>query len=83
MFWLIQIISLHKKWYAFRGEKPDFKNHLFTVGKSSVVQLMKTFDVYLASNTKEDVCDFRVKGNWLERACVVYAGESSTIVAQV
>lgn len=45
---------------------------------------MKTkLDVFLAGNTKEDVCDFKVRGSWLERSCIVYAGESNNIVAQV
>ncbi|KAK8516034.1 hypothetical protein V6N13_093201 [Hibiscus sabdariffa] len=40
-------------------------------------------DVFLANNTKEEVCDFTVKQSWLGRSCVIYAGESSTIVAQM
>lgn len=79
----MQILSLHEKWHVFRGESTDFKDLLFIVGRSTVIQLKTTLNVYLASNTKEDACDFKVKGSWLERACVVYAGESSTIVAQV
>ncbi|XP_044487581.1 protein LURP-one-related 10-like [Mangifera indica] len=78
-----KILSLHEKWHVFRGESTDFKDLLFTVGRSTVIQLKTTLNVYLASNAKEDVCDFKVKGSWLERACVVYAGESSTIVAQM
>ncbi|XP_004302601.1 PREDICTED: protein LURP-one-related 15-like isoform 2 [Fragaria vesca subsp. vesca] len=45
---------------------------------------MKTkLDVFLASNTREDAPDFQVKGSWFERSCVVYAGNSSTILAQM
>ncbi|TXG58923.1 hypothetical protein EZV62_016752 [Acer yangbiense] len=45
--------------------------------------ILKTkLDVFLANNTKEEVCDFKVKGSWFERSCVVYAGESDTVVAQ-
>ncbi|GKV04383.1 hypothetical protein SLEP1_g16542 [Rubroshorea leprosula] len=41
--------------------------------------IVKTKD----NNTNEKVCDFKVKGSWLERSCVAHAGESSTIVAQM
>jgi hypothetical protein len=47
------------------------------------MQMKTKLDVFLASNKKEDVCDFKVKGSWLERSCIVYAGESNNIVAQV
>ncbi|TXG58922.1 hypothetical protein EZV62_016751 [Acer yangbiense] len=47
-------------------------------------QKLKTkLDVFLANNTKEEVCDFKVKGSWFERSCVFYAGESDTVVAQM
>ncbi|KAK8973205.1 hypothetical protein V6N11_037805 [Hibiscus sabdariffa] len=46
-------------------------------------QLKLKIDVFLANNTKEEVCDFTVKQSWLGRSCVIYAGESSTIVAQM
>ena len=50
---------------------------------SSIIQLKTKLDMFLANNIAEEVCDFKVKGCCLERSCVVYAGESSTIVAQV
>ncbi|KAL4311150.1 hypothetical protein GQ457_01G024180 [Hibiscus cannabinus] len=44
-------------------------------------QLNSNLDVFLANNTKEKVCDVKVRGSWSERSCVVYAGESSAVVA--
>ena len=32
---------------------------------------------------KKDVCDYKVEGSWFEKSCIIYAGESSTVVAQV
>ncbi|KAF6146458.1 hypothetical protein GIB67_037758 [Kingdonia uniflora] len=29
------------------------------------------------------MCDFKVKGSWLDRSCVIYHGDSNTIIAQV
>ncbi|KDO63310.1 hypothetical protein CISIN_1g023131mg [Citrus sinensis] len=77
------VFSLHEKHFVFRGASTDTKDLLFTVERSSVIQLKTTLNVYLASNTKQDVCDFKIKGSWTEKSCVVYAGESNTIVAQM
>ncbi|PSS23862.1 Protein LURP-one-related like [Actinidia chinensis var. chinensis] len=46
-------------------------------------QVKTKLDVFLANNITEEVCDFKVKGTWSDRSCVIYAGESSNIVAQM
>ncbi|KAK4834103.1 hypothetical protein QYF36_016882 [Acer negundo] len=76
-------MSAHDRWQVFRGESTDSKDLIFTAKRSSMFQLKTKLDVFLANNTKEDVCDFKVKGSWFERSCVVYAGESDTVVAQM
>lgn len=49
-----------------------------------MIQLIKPkLDVFLAQNKEMKVCDFHVKGSWIDRSCVVYAGKSDAIVAQV
>ncbi|XP_059668107.1 protein LURP-one-related 15-like [Cornus florida] len=78
-----KILSAHRRWQVYRGDSSDSKDLLFSVKKSSLIQLKTQLDVFLATNTKEDVCDFKIKGSWLDRSCVIYAGESSTIVAQM
>jgi uncharacterized protein YxjI len=78
-----KIATLHDRWEAFRGESTDSKDLIFTLKRSSLMQMKTKLDVFLASNKKEDVCDFKVKGSWLERSCIVYAGESNNIVAQM
>ncbi|XP_028767570.1 protein LURP-one-related 10-like [Neltuma alba] len=79
-----KIMTAHDRWQAFRGDSSDPKDLIFTLKRSSLIQLVKTkLDVFLASNTSEQVCDFKIKGSWLERSCVVYAGESNNIVAQM
>ncbi|XP_019162277.1 PREDICTED: protein LURP-one-related 10-like [Ipomoea nil] len=77
-----KIFTAHRRWQAFRGESTDPKDLLFSVKKSSLFQLKTKLDVFLAGN-KGEVCDFHIKGSWLERSCVIYAGESSAIVAQM
>lgn len=74
---------MHDRWQAFRGDSSDPKDLIFTLKRSSMFQLKAKLDVFLASNTSEQICDFKIKGSWLERSCVVYAGESDNIVAQV
>ncbi|XP_057435347.1 protein LURP-one-related 10 [Lotus japonicus] len=78
-----KIMTAHDRWQAYRGESTEAKDLIFTLKRSSLIQFKTKLDVFLATNTKEDVCDFKVKGSWFERSCVVYAGESNTIVAQM
>ncbi|AAF23190.1 hypothetical protein [Arabidopsis thaliana] len=40
-------------------------------------------DIFLAHNKEMKICDFHVKGSWIDRSCVVYAGKSDAIVAQM
>ncbi|KAL7095185.1 hypothetical protein ACP275_10G008200 [Erythranthe tilingii] len=75
--------SAHQRWEAFRGESIDKKDMLFSVRKSSLFQMNTKLHVFMASNTSEDVCDFRIKGNWFESKCTIYAGNSNNIVAQM
>lgn len=77
------MMSMHGRWQVFRGESTKPRDLLFSAKRSSLFQWKTKLDVFLANNTEEEVCDFKVKGSWSERSCVIYAGESSTIVAQV
>ncbi|XP_027929822.1 protein LURP-one-related 15-like isoform X2 [Vigna unguiculata] len=76
------MMTAHDRWQAFRGESTEAKDLIFSVKRSSFFQFKTKLDVFLANNTR-DVCDFKVKGSWLHRSCVVYAGESNNIVAQM
>ncbi|CAL5192424.1 unnamed protein product [Lathyrus oleraceus] len=78
-----KIVTMHDRWEAFRGESTEAKDLIFTLKRSSLIQFKTKLHVFLAGNTKEDVCDFKVKGSWLERSCMIYAGESNNIVAQM
>ncbi|KAL6520871.1 hypothetical protein OROGR_017440 [Orobanche gracilis] len=78
-----KLLSAHSRWQVYRGERPNAKDLLFSVKKSSLIQLKTKLDVFLASNTREDVCDFRIEGSWFERSCVIYAGNSNNIIAQM
>ncbi|CAA0836228.1 Protein LURP-one-related 15 [Striga hermonthica] len=78
-----KMLSARSRWQVFRGESTDPKDMLFSVRRSSFLQLKTKLDVFLASNVSEQVCDFRVEGNWFESSCVIYAGKSNNIVAQM
>ncbi|KAK7390258.1 hypothetical protein VNO78_25557 [Psophocarpus tetragonolobus] len=78
-----KLMSAHDRWQVFHGESTEQKDLIFSVKRSSFFQLKTKLDVFLAKNTKEEVCNFKVIGSWVERACVVYAGESQNIVAQM
>ncbi|KAK9986248.1 hypothetical protein SO802_031199 [Lithocarpus litseifolius] len=78
-----KIMSAHDRWQIFRGESVEAKDLIFSVKRSSMIQFRTKLHVFLANNTKEDVCDYRIEGSWSERSCVIYAGESNTVIAQL
>ncbi|KAJ4970280.1 hypothetical protein NE237_003379 [Protea cynaroides] len=77
-----QMVSIYTKWQVFRGDDSHSKNLLFSVKKSSWNSNW-VLDVFLAANIKEEVCDFKIKGSWAERSCIIYIGDSDNIIAQM
>ncbi|KAM7262399.1 hypothetical protein ACFE04_000082 [Oxalis oulophora] len=78
-----KVISLHGRHYVYRGGSTNDNDLLFTVKRSSMIQFKACLDVFLAANTKQSVPDFKVKGSWSERSCIIYAGDSNNILAQM
>ncbi|KAB1224566.1 Protein LURP-one-related 15 [Morella rubra] len=78
-----KIMTAHQRWKVFRGESVKPKDLIFSVKRSAIIQPRATLHVFLAKNTKEDVCDFRVESDFLRSSCTIYAGQSSIIVAQM
>ncbi|CAN6197337.1 unnamed protein product [Urochloa humidicola] len=78
-----KVFSMHHRWEVFRGDSSNASDLLFTVKKSSIIQLKTELDVFLASNTAEQVCDFKIKGSYFERSCTFYLGNSNTLIAQM
>jgi hypothetical protein len=74
---------MHNRWEVFRGDSTNASDLLFTAKKSSIIQLKTELDVFLASNTAEQACDFKIKGSYFERSCAFYLGSSNTMIAQV
>ncbi|GFP83209.1 protein lurp-one-related 15 [Phtheirospermum japonicum] len=80
-----KLLSARRRWVAFRGESTEPKDLLFSVRKSSLFQMKTKLDVFLASNTADEACDFQIKGSWFESSCVIYAGNSdnNNVIAQM
>ncbi|KAF7144128.1 hypothetical protein RHSIM_Rhsim05G0227800 [Rhododendron simsii] len=78
-----KILTAHKRWQVYSGDSTDAKDLLFSDKKSSLIQFKTQLDVFLAANTNEDVCDFKIKGSWFERSCTIYLGVTSTVIAQI
>ncbi|KAI3849641.1 hypothetical protein MKW92_014118 [Papaver armeniacum] len=78
-----KIVTCHRRWQVYRGDSSDSKDLLFSVKKSSLLQLKTSLHVFLASNTAEEACDFKIKGSFFERSCAIYAGDSNNIIAQM
>ncbi|KAI3841391.1 hypothetical protein MKX03_000018 [Papaver bracteatum] len=75
--------SPHQRWKVYNGDSSDSKDLLFTINKSKYLQLNIESDVFLASNTTENVCDFKIKQNYSETSCVIYRGDSDNIIAEM
>ncbi|KAL5550680.1 hypothetical protein UlMin_000856 [Ulmus minor] len=74
-----KILSAHRRWEVYRGDSSDSKDLLFSAKKSSLIQFKTELDVFLAANTKEDVCDFKIKGSWFDRSCTIFLGNTSLL----
>ncbi|KAK1284348.1 Protein LURP-one-related 10 [Acorus calamus] len=77
-------MSFRNQWVVYRGESTNSSDLLFTAKECSLIQVWKTqLKVFLASNTSENVYDFKVKGRSFERSWTICVGESNTIIAQM
>jgi len=75
--------SARERWKVYRGESAEESDLIFSIKRTAIVQRRIEFSVFLANNTKEDVCDYKVEADLSESSCVVYAGESSSKVAMM
>ncbi|KAI3968320.1 hypothetical protein MKW92_052309 [Papaver armeniacum] len=78
-----KILTCHRRWQVYRGDSSDSKDLLFSVKKSSLLQIKTSLHVFLASNTAEEACDFKIKGSYYAHSCVIYHGNSNNIVARM
>ncbi|CAN6203455.1 unnamed protein product [Urochloa humidicola] len=79
-----KVFSMRDAWKVFRGDSTNSRDLLFTVKRTSIFQLKTSMGVFLAGNTAEQVCDFKIKGSYFERTCAFYLGNSSrTMIAQM
>ncbi|XP_078437961.1 protein LURP-one-related 15-like [Wolffia australiana] len=75
--------TAHSTWKVFRGDGTEDGDLLFIAKRSRVMQLKTTLNVFLAENTCATVPDFKLKGSYCDRSCIIYSGDSSTIVAEM
>ncbi|KAM7279188.1 hypothetical protein ACFE04_006322 [Oxalis oulophora] len=78
------LASMHKTHFVYRGDENEMNkcDLLFTLRESSSTdKSVRTLNVFVGDIIKKDVPDFRVQGSW-SRPSLIYAGKSSTIVAQ-
>ncbi|KAG5248305.1 protein LURP-one-related [Salix suchowensis] len=77
-----KVVSLHRRWEAFRGESKEDKDLLFTAKKSKLFQFKTGLDIFLP-NSKGGGPDFKVKGGYGENSCSILLGNSNTMLAQM
>ncbi|KAI0512027.1 hypothetical protein KFK09_012661 [Dendrobium nobile] len=78
-----KMISMHRRWQVYKGDSSNSADLLFSVKKSSLLQFKTELDVFVASNTAESQCDFKVKGSFHERSCLIYLGDSTNVIARM
>ncbi|KAJ7950077.1 Protein LURP-one-related like [Quillaja saponaria] len=78
-----KLLTAHKRWQVFRGDSVDPEDLLFSARMAHMFQDRTEFDVFLAGNTTEDLCDFKIIGSWLERSCTVLTGNGSAVLARM
>ncbi|VVA94208.1 unnamed protein product [Arabis nemorensis] len=73
-------VAFNSRWQVFRGASKEERDLMYTVQLTGLWE----FDVFLAHNKEKKICDFRIKANrrQFDRTCVIFAGDSDTIVAQ-
>ncbi|CAD6220584.1 unnamed protein product [Miscanthus lutarioriparius] len=79
---LLDVFSMHNRWEVFRGDSTNASDLLFTVKRSTLMQLRTELDVFLAGNTAQQACDFRLKGSYFDRNCAFYLGDSDVMSAK-
>ncbi|KAH7667523.1 LURP-one-related protein, partial [Dioscorea alata] len=77
--------SLHDRWQVFKGDTTKKEALLFSVKRSSALQVHTKLKVYLPDNTEEDKCDFMIKGNYRKKSTIIYKGDcaSNIVLAQL
>ncbi|KAJ1696933.1 hypothetical protein LUZ63_005445 [Rhynchospora breviuscula] len=78
-----QRFSMHQRWNVYRGDSKNQRDLLFTVKKTHIFQFNTELGVFLAGNTAEQHCDFKIEESWLGRSCTFYLGDSNIIIAQM
>uniref|UniRef100_A0A7N0UYB2 Uncharacterized protein n=1 Tax=Kalanchoe fedtschenkoi TaxID=63787 RepID=A0A7N0UYB2_KALFE len=72
-------MTIHNQWQIFKGESKACSNLLYTVKSNSMFKSKTKLDIFLAGS---GTCDYKVRGNWTDGSCEVYAGRtSSSLVA--
>ncbi|KAK8928508.1 Protein LURP-one-related 15 [Platanthera zijinensis] len=79
---MTKVVTVHDSWQAFAGDSTDDKDRVFNMRRSSNTPPEDVWLVFLAANTKEEVCDFKIKGSYHKKIYTFYKGDSSSIVAQ-
>nr|CAB3456129.1 unnamed protein product [Digitaria exilis]CAB3503295.1 unnamed protein product [Digitaria exilis] len=78
-----KVFSMYDKWKVYRGDSTNSGDLLFTVKRTSFFQMKTSLGVFLARNTSEQVCDFKIKGSYFERSCAFYRGNTDIMIAQM
>nr|GLL24381.1 protein LURP-one-related 15-like [Ipomoea trifida] len=84
------ILTLRRKaftwrtgWKVYRGESKEEKDLIFSARTSSAFQFTTNLDVFLAGNTSEQICDYKMKTSYAQSTCDIYVKPSSTLIAEM
>ncbi|KAK9154070.1 hypothetical protein Sjap_001550 [Stephania japonica] len=78
-----KLLSTRDRWKVFKGDSKATEDLIFSVERSSTLQMKTNLNVFLASNTTEASCDFKIKGSWFDKSLTIYNGNTDTPIAQI
>ncbi|KAG5071083.1 hypothetical protein AAZX31_03G037600 [Glycine max] len=80
-------MTAHNRWQVFRGKSDQIRDLLFSVKRPNkgynIFQpnTALELEVFLAQNTEEKVCEFKIEGNWSNGSCEVCSVQHRNIIA--
>ncbi|XP_071698018.1 protein LURP-one-related 10-like isoform X2 [Rutidosis leptorrhynchoides] len=78
----IPLVMMREK--VYRGESKAKEDMIFSTKTEHMIHFKTRLNVYLANKmSNKDDFDFKIEGNWSDRSCDIYIGDSSTAIAQV
>jgi uncharacterized protein YxjI len=77
--------TAHGRWHMYRGDSTDSSNLICTLKTPNpkIIQFRPEYHIFLAANTSEENCDFKVKKGYNRQQMTFYLGNTDKVIAQM